>query len=387
MKRMITVFRILIISFLFFLYACNNNKNLEKSNSDSAHVMLYDSITETHVASSDTSIIQEDSLFVIELPLFDSITTKTKFRDTLLAYFNQAFLNPLDSEVQIQRIFSKREKLLEKVYSISSNFEENNPANSPKWQVFEKELNIIGFQPVYAEGMLTSISIKPILQKQIKTICSAEYQLYLDFLYAEANSLGGEYPYMDLSHHVEMILLGEKMETKYSKSTYNDSIKDIYHFSLKCLTDIHSLYDNATDQYLLDGISIDFWPNATNITFMEQFVKKHSNSKFAKAIKKILVNTSRLELSQDPNKDQVYLIVIDSFGSEKEASNKVFEYLSKGIDIPHVIYSKKAGKESYHTVYRFYSNKKKAEEMLKSVKPKYKTAKLLRIDFNWNELA
>jgi uncharacterized protein YfcZ (UPF0381/DUF406 family) len=82
----------------------------------------------------------------------------------------------------------------------------------------------------------------------------------------------------------------------------------------------------------------------------------------------------------------VYLIAVESFKTEEEAENKVFELLNKSIDVPHVISSKKGKTEQYHAVYRFYAQEAKAKENLKKIKSQFKNAKIIHIDYNWNEL-
>lgn len=368
----------------FILFSCNSNADENSENKDSAKVEKNeDSLTIEESKLLDSVVVYSDSLFKTKLPIIDSLITNENLKDSLINYFNKIYKAEITNEATIKSIFKERKMLWRRIEPYAYKLEEKMHEAPNYWDKFANELKVIGFKPVYAEGMLASITTSKILEKEIAQYGSPDYQLYFAFLEAESNSLGGEYPYLDLTYQIEMVVLGEKMAKKHPKSPYNDSIFEAYQYALSTLTDFHKVKDASADRYLLNGISRDFWPNATDISFMEKFVKEHSRSRFAPSVKKILANTSELSIGEDPNKGEVYLISVTDFGTEKAAKQQVFEYLNSGKDIPHVIHSKTGEAKTYHAVYRFYSDKTKAEENLKIIKSKFKDAKLILIDFNW----
>lgn len=382
---------LLALILLVFSFSCGNAS--EENNTNSADTLAKKKIDTSKIeilvedSTQIDSLPQSDSLFKVQFPQIDSIAEYALFRDSIIDYFNQAFTIQITQQSQIEAVFTFRDKLIQRMNELSYHYNENIESEYKKWDAYHVELVKFGFRPIYAEGMFTGLAIAPLFEKEIKAICSQEYQLFVAFKLAEANSFGGEYPYVDLTSQIEMLLLGEKMARKFPKSEYNAFIEEPYHFALSTLTDFHGIARNGkVEEYLLQGISRDFWPYATDISFTESFVKKHPKSKFAKAIKKILENPSELELGEDSNIGSVFLVVIESHKDKKVAENRVFELLSKGFDIPHVISSKKENIEQFNLVYRFYSSKEKAEKALAKINLKFKEAKLIHIDFQWNEI-
>lgn len=379
-----------VFAILFFLISCSTASEEKKNTTiDTVTENKTDTLSveiETETVEID-SLNANDSLFKIQFPEIDTVVEYALFRDSVIDYFNKVFVDEITKQSQIEAIFAFRNDLVVKLTNLSHSYNESTHDNYKKWDAYHIELVKFGFRPIYAEGMFTGLTIAPILENKIKTLCSKEFQLFSSFSLAEANSFGGEYPFLDLSAQIEMVLLGEKMAKKFPKSEYNRLIEKPYRFALSTLTDLHGISRNGEiNEYLLQDISRDFWPNATDISYMETFVKKHYKSKFAGVVKKILSNTSELEVGEDLNVGNVFLVVVESYNEEQLAEDRVFKLLNKGIDIPHVISSKKENVEQFNVVYRFYKNKEKAEKALIKIKKKFKESKLIHIDFKWNEI-
>lgn len=367
------------------LMSCQNHSEKKETPVDS--LKTSDSVLVENEKPLIDSLLKSDSLLKAKFPTLDSIFKKATFRDSVAIYCNHLFKKDIDNQEKIMALMSYRDSLKPILENFSYLLSESLFENMKKWEKYEKELIEIGFLPFYAEGMFSGLTNSPILQAQIKEFGTPEFQLMTDFENANGKSMGGEYPYLDLTANIEMVLIGEKMSKEFGETPEYKKIEQTYRYALKTLTDLHCLVQtDDTREYILHDISRDFWPNATDVSFMEQFVKKHKTSRFAPAIKKILVNVSELQASEDLEKGEVYLIAVESFKTEEEAENKVFELLNKSIDVPHVISSKKGKTEQYHAVYRFYAQEAKAKENLKKIKSQFKNAKIIHIDYNWNEL-
>lgn len=378
---------LIIFTFLFHLISCNSGAQKNKLDADSLKLESVDSSNlESSVLLIDTLFVS-DELLKKDFPFIDSLTKKETFRDSVLIYCNNLFKKTFTNQAEIEAILNYRNSLLPLINNLAFSIDQSIIDDEKRWTVFHEELIKFGFLPYYAEGMLSGVAISPILDKEITEFCTPEFQLKMKFKNAEATSFGGEYPYLELSENIQMVLLGEEIAKKFPETDTYKEIEEAYRYALITLTDVHALTRNGEkEEYLLHDISRDFWPNATDISFMETFVKQHSASKFASVIKRILATISEVEVSEDSEEGDVYLVVVESFDSDQEASDKVFEYLNKSIDVPHSISSKKGKIEKFHTVYRFYSDKQKADKALAKIKLRFKKARIIHIDFNWNEI-
>jgi len=385
MKKMKPIF--LIFTLLFFFISCDSTTKKNETNADSLKLANLDSSAIDSGKLLIDTLLTSDALLKANFPMLDSLTRKVTYRDSILIYCNNLFRETYTKQEEIEAVLNYRNSLLQLINNLAYSIGEQMFEDEKRWGLFQEELIKFGFLPYYAEGMLSGITISPILESEIDAICTPEFQLKMKFKNAEASSLGGEYPFLDLSANIKMVLLGEEMAKKFPQSPSYTEIEEAYRFAITTLTDIHALSRNGEiEEYLLLDISRDFWPNATDISFMETFAKKHTESKFAPVIKRIISSVSEIQVNENVDEGEVYLVVVESFENEQEAFDKVFELLNKSIDVPHMVSSKKGKVEQFHVVYRFYSDKQKADKALAKIKTRFKKAKIVHIDFNWNEI-
>jgi hypothetical protein len=323
------------------------------------------------------------------VPKLDSITAKEKAVNTHLREYAELVLNPdkITTEEQLIEIFKMQDELSTELSPIIEQafFETEEAHGYEAWDMVEDELNSIGLQGVYAEGMLFAVTRASVLEDKIEEIASDEYKLLIEFETVYSNSRGGEYPFAGLSGEADMLRIGELMSNKFPDSQYNKTIEERYFEALNVLTDIHLVTDdNEFLTYTVFETSTDFYPFMTEMQDREDFVKNNPESKFNTLFKNIIENVSTINTNDEGGYDKLYIIKNKLAETREKANELVNSYLLDGIDIPHSIPVLIDDEEMFAIVYRFYTDKEKAEQALAKITETHPDFEIAVIDYDGN---
>jgi hypothetical protein len=238
----------------------------------------------------------------------------------------------------------------------------------PRWPALEKELSILGIKAFTAEDYWAGLSDGPFLEDLVSRVASEPCQLFIQMKYAQTESFGGEYPYMDLDDEMKMVEIGEMLLQSFPDSKFTIQMKDMLFDALVPLTDVHEV----GDLYIVGGLSRRAYPGLTDITQHQRFIEDYPNSRFPDVVARIIGSISNIS-----GEGPIYAVVTDACTSEKEARQVVLTYLLQGVDIPHILTDTGDAQRRY-VAYRFYTDKEKASQALKEIQ-RIKPQALIRV--------
>ena len=180
-------------------------------------------------------------------------------KDSLTLYLGM-ISEVIENENRIKEIFSYREQLMDRVDRLVVEF--LNPNTMDYNEALEKELNSIGFQGRYAEGMYFELGVAPILEEEIERVASEEYKLKIAFDVAVASAYDTEYPFDSMDDEMEIVKIGEQINKKFPGSKTAEYIKTEFMQAVSCFTDFHVVIDPERNDstYIVGGIDVDFYP-------------------------------------------------------------------------------------------------------------------------------
>lgn len=347
--------------------------------------------TDTLTVSPDTlSLVLPDSTPSIDtldlaIPTLDELMAKQKQQLNRLYLDYKAVLSTPDAiedEAQLKRVFGMRDSLLSLIqYDVLENHFVNELEQDYEAQEkLTSELQKMGIQVVYAEGMYAGLAEAPLLADKVKEVGSEPYQLYIAFKQAYGNSLGSEYTYEDLSPEMEMIRIGEKLRQDFANSEYVELTKENYEEAILALTDVHIVLSKENDnkEWIIGGIETSFYPNHTSKSNYENFVKNYSDTKLSKITEKILKNTSSLYSIDQEASDTLYLLTAEWVSTWSQAREAALGKIQSGFDAPHCLRVKTAEGDKYAVTYRYYPTFAQAEENAPWAKEETGITKVLR---------
>ncbi len=276
--------------------------------------------------------------------------------------------NSIKTESEIKEIFALRDSLKKRLVPPLSRFYD---PSSPSCcdSVVVQELKSLGFQEITVEGMFMALGQLPVLQDKINEVASEPYYLYLNFMNAKDDADGSEYTFMDLIPEMEMLRIGETLQTKFPNSEYSQKIKELFYAALYPMVDFHKVVSKDMSQFIVGSTLTDVFPTGTEVSNYENFVKNYSKTRYAKIVAKILANTSEIRFENEKVGD-IYLVSVKVLTGTFDDAWKICcsEYLDKGIDIPHLI---SVSETEIAICYRFFSDKTKAEKAKTDLKKNY----------------
>jgi hypothetical protein len=278
----------------------------------------------------------------------------------LTAYARQVLRREnLQQEADLERLFDERAQLIPLLTRI---IPEDVEGTHPK---VAAELERIGIGLTMAEGIVTGVAPAPVLTDLTEAWGGPAFKAYLTFIYAHAQTLSGEYPYLNMEPYKDMILTGEVLQS-YKDEPYFDKISDQFYEALDAFTDIHFVQEGdentrSLPTLLVGGASLDPYPGSTTLDERKALAK--SRSRYSKVIANILRNPSAMVRDGD----HLYLIVVDWRPSQREARKAVHQYLDRGLDVPHYLSVKRGdGTEQFAIVYRFFDSEPQANTALET---------------------
>ena len=309
----------------------------------------------------------------------------------------------ITAEQPLMDIFRQREEEIQpELHEFFQNTSGQNPNlfNSEEGEKLIAELKSIGFTGIFAEGMYVYLGTAPIMVNQLKTLASEPFRLCVEFSDAEAEAWQGEYPYLDLTGEKKMVAIGEQILFKYPDTEYAPKIREFFYIALNVLTDVRAMKNQNDLSFLTGGgLTLDYYPFATDIEQIKSFPSEYPQSRYAKVVQKITQDYSEITIAGELPMP-VYMVWIqdvtvnnsaqqqDDWDGCRTPAQKIKNvFLNKGIDIPHIVTVYQNNVEVCGVVYRFNSDISKAElavKTLQSMAPDVK-ATLKKAVFNATE--
>ncbi|MDX2245173.1 MAG: hypothetical protein SF052_00240 [Bacteroidia bacterium] len=251
-----------------------------------------------------------------------------------------------------------------------------------------EELSRLGIQITSAEGTFTGLAPASFLEDKLAELGSEALKAYIAFQVADANSMSGEYPFVNMEPYQQMIEAGEKL-MKLEPNPYFVKIEDRFYQALENFTDVHKVVspDNARQENnfstLVGGVNAETYPYITETETLGKFAQKEKTSPYAKVAARIMENMS--EMTEKP--ENIYVIVTEWVTDEDMARRRVFTHLRQGQDIPHHLQIRRGdGKDYYAIVYRFYEDSDKATAALEKIEKQFPQAQMIYASFQGGKL-
>lgn len=253
------------------------------------------------------------------------------------------------------------------------------------YDLLQAELQQLGMQMTFAEGMFTSVGPYRFLESQIAQYASNAFSLFLDFNQAKTESFNGEYPFLNMGPYLEMIQIGEELAA-IDGNPYYEKIQDDFENALLVFSDVHQV-NNPTARgeaaLFVEGVSTDAYPYMTERDTRAAYVAESSGSLFQKAVEKIMANPSTMS----PKPEALYLVVVEWADDRSMAKSRVAMHLRQGEDIPHHLEISLAdGSKKFAIVYRFFEDVSQAEEALASIEGDFPEADLMMVSVKGESL-
>lgn len=353
----------LIIIVLFF--ACGNQTEQEETSIDS---MSNEELSLTEIPEQEESSQDPGQILFKVVENDPGLTSKLKKYMTMLK-------GKINSEEEIIEIFELRKKIIAELDELIYEYLSQNGEYDHD---LEQALNYYGMQGTYAEGMYFGLDVAPVLEKEIKEYASEEFNLNIAFNNAVATAYQSEYPYDSMVDEMEIVKIGEKIMKKYPRSETAEKIEEEFMRAVWVFTDFHVVTHSGRDDetYIVGGLDVDMYPAGSYKGNFEAYVKELPNSKYTKVIQAILDNPSEISYENTP----VYLVTVDIESDSDKTNEKLFNFVDSGIDIPHRIIVRRGDKADYALVYRFFSDKEKADKALDFIKQTHEDAEIIVID-------
>ena len=302
----------------------------------------------------------------------------------LKAYAEKVLSQNINSEAEILALMEQRDSSL--ITFITPIFENMDPEILDKnWGEYQEELNRLGMTMTAAEGMFTSIGSAPFLEDKIAQLGSKEFQAYVKFLNALTESRNGEYPFQNMKPFRDMVLYGETI-LEGNNETYKKAIDEDFQFALESFTDVHFVSNPGTRQVgvaMVHGTSTDPYPYLAELETAKDFVASGEDSKYRKALARILENPS--EITEKP--ENIYVVVIEWAETKQMAQMRVRSHLRVGEDVPHHLKIRRGdGTDKYAVTYRFYEDEEKANTAFDEAIKEFPDARLIYCSVRNGEL-
>jgi hypothetical protein len=239
--------------------------------------------------------------------------------------------------------------------------------------VLENELNKIGISIITIEGMYGGLSQAPFINNLVNRVASEDLRLKFMLENAYGMSLGGEYPYLDLTWQAKALNYGGLLLTKYPQSKYTAQILNELKDCLVPYVDIHKVTSNSQPEtFLALDFDTEAYPNMLDTSFHNQYITKYNHSIFAQSIKKIIDYPSQFDI------EAKHFFIVQVPYEAKGLTQ--LDYLLKGIDIAHQLHLNNENYKDITLAYRYFDTKEKADEALAIISKQIPEAKIIDYD-------
>lgn len=385
-----------IIASLFLLASCASDGNQTQQAGASADANQATSAEESTDPGSNQrtrGMSQMDGATGQDIPFdqkFPALTRVFQNESALLSdlmdfYASVSQSSSIASEQDLAKVLQVRDSsVIPRVETALMTIDSDNSLYE-EYDALQAELQQLGMQMTFAEGMFTSIGPYSFLEPQIEQYASSAFKLYLEFNEAKTASYNGEYPFLNMGPYLEMIQVGEQLAA-INGNPYFEKIQEDFEKSLLYVSDVH-LVDDPTargeSSLFVEGINTEMYPYMTEKESRVAYVNETAGSPFQKAVEKIMANPSTMSTKPEA----LYLVVIEWADDETVAISRVTNHLRQGEDIPHHLeITLSDGTKQYAIVYRFFEDVGKAEEALSSIEGDFPDADLMMVSVKGESL-
>lgn len=385
-----------LIAFSLLLASCGSDGNRTQqagTNTDANQETSTEENTDPGSNQRTRGLNQMDGVSGQDVPFdqqFPTITKVLQNESSLLSdlmdfYASVSQPSSIQSEQDLANVLQVRDSsMIPRVESALMTIDENNSLYDD-YDALQTELQQLGMQMTFAEGMFTSIGPYSFLEAEIDQYASSAFKLYLEFNQAKTASYNGEYPFLNMGPYLEMIQVGEQLAA-INGNPYFEKIREDFEKSLLYVSDVH-LVDDPTargeSSLFVEGINTEMYPYMTEKESRVAYVNETAGSPFQKAVEKIMANPSTMSTKPEA----LYLVVIEWADDETVARTRVTTHLRQGEDIPHHLeITLSDGTKKYAIVYRFFEDVGKAEEALSSIEGDFPDADLMMVSVKGESL-
>lgn len=262
----------------------------------------------------------------------------------------------IETDEDVEELLSQRDKLKPEIGNLVLVWDEftSDPSELGK---LDQEISKMGMRIAAVEGMFGKL-VSGDMPPATLQACSPPMRAHLAFVSAAANTIGGEYPYSNMSFFADAVLAGEKLMTDFGKSTWANRDKEEFANMLRTFLGMYLRtegdYEMAAAGYPGDG-SFEF--ALSELESHKRFVQEHPNSKFAPHVKAMLESTSKSAYQPE----ELYVVYDAYFESREEARKHQFDQLMNGKDLLHLVPVELGnGKTNWLVSYRFYEDSEQA---------------------------
>ena len=250
-------------------------------------------------------------------------------------------------------------------------------------EAYEGELEQIGLSVATVEGMFGTLTGHEMLKDKVAEIGSDPLKLYLEFLQADANSIGGEYPYSNMEPYADMILIGEDLFSQFPDSKYAEMIKPRFDQSLCVFVGLYQVTDGKYPTYRIgDPMNQDYYTLSEGET-LNAFESGHADSKYHGVIKEKLASISNLS----PKPENLYLLHFGQAEDEEAAIAQQVNLLNEGLAASHIVRVKMGdGKTHFLIVHSFFEDSNQASDLFDKLEPKHENLQLMMCSVHKGEL-
>jgi hypothetical protein len=262
----------------------------------------------------------------------------------------------LNSDTDVEELLSQAKALRSEIGELVEAWDQERE-DMDQLNALDQEFTRLGMRAATSEGifvMLVATDMPP----TVLQACSPAMRAHLTFMAAADNTIGGEYPYSNMSLFANAVAAGEQNVIGFAKNPWAEKDKTTMAQMLRAFVGIYlhrdGDYETAAVGYPGDGM-YEF--AMSELESHKEFIQQHPNSQFTPIVSALLENTSTSAFEPE----QMYVVYASYFESEEEAQRYQYDKLLLGEDMLHILPVRLGnGKLNWLVSYRFYDDSEKA---------------------------
>lgn len=310
------------------------------------------------VSRSIDARMQGDWNFAQSFPmLYDIVMQDADMLESVSSFAEQVITGKgLSSDEDVESLLKTRTVLQTSLGEFIRNWDEqtDDPA---KLSALDQEMSKMGIRIAAVEGMFGML-VPGDMPGAAMQACSPAMKAHLSFESAAGSTVGGEYPYSNMSFFGDAVLAGEKLLEDFGKSKWAEQDKKEFSLMLRSFLGIYLRADGGYEMAAVGYPGDEMHEfGLSELESHHDFVNNHPESKFAPHVRALLASTSKSAIQPEA----LYVVYDAYFESEEEAKQYQFEQLLAGNDLFHTVPVELGnGKTNWLVSYRFYEDSEKA---------------------------
>ena len=257
----------------------------------------------------------------------------------------------LNSTADLLRVLALRDTVLARLNPrVEEWFFADEAQRYEQMEAFDQETESLALVPVTAEGMLFGLARGPLMDGVATTLAPPDLVLYLDFVDAEGETQGGEYPFFRMDARVRMVLTGERLRREFPASPFVARTQEAYAEALLTLASLHpvTMPEMDTPTWFAGVGTSEFYPWASDDDALAAFVTEAEaeGSRYHAPFSALLARPP--EAASETPLDVI--VLGGEWESREDASARALAHLDSGQDVagPMLI------GDTWHVVYRYF---------------------------------